>query len=148
MYWYKQEFRCLSRALIFNNSAQTKVWHKFYDYQQNAKHYLKYVIHVLIQWNPCLTICQGSIKIISLNRKYRYTGVLPHRFYYNFNCWVGKRLLIVIRNIIIPKIVKPGFHFNLKIDANKIACTLEMSVFIISNVNSHLTRLLGLSASL
>ena len=57
-----------------------------------------------LQWNPGLTICQGSSIIISLNRKYRYTGVLPHTFYYNF-CWVGKRL-----SIVIPEIVKLGFH--------------------------------------
>ena len=36
------------------------------------------------QWNPGLTICQESSKIISLNREYRYIGVLPHTFYYNF----------------------------------------------------------------
>ena len=37
-----------------------------------------------IQWNPGLTICQGSSKMISLHREYRYTGVLPHTFYCNF----------------------------------------------------------------
>ena len=51
-----------------------------------------------IQLNPGLTICKGSSKIISLNREYRYTGVLPHTYYRNFYR-VGKRLLIVIPGI-------------------------------------------------
>ena len=37
-----------------------------------------------LQWNTGLTIYQGGSKMISLNREYRYTGVLPHTFYYNF----------------------------------------------------------------
>ena len=57
----------------------------------------KYVVSA-VQWNPGLTICQGSNIIISLNREYRYTGFLSHTFYCNF-CWAGKRLLIVIPGI-------------------------------------------------
>ena len=37
-----------------------------------------------VQWDTGLTICQGSSKIILLNREYCYTGVLPHTFYCNF----------------------------------------------------------------
>ena len=40
------------------------------------------IVHV--QCNPGLTICQGSSKIISLNREYRCTRVLPHTFYCSF----------------------------------------------------------------
>ena len=56
------------------------------------------ILMTLLQWNPGLTICKGSSKVILLNREYRYTGLVPHTFYCNF-CWAGKRLLIVIPGI-------------------------------------------------
>ena len=48
--------------------------------------------------------------MISLNREYSYTGVLSHTFYCNF--WLSGQKIVdrYTGSIVIPKIVKPGFH--------------------------------------
>ena len=40
-----------------------------------------------IQWNPGLTICQGSSKMISLHREYLIPGFCPIHFTVTFAEW-------------------------------------------------------------
>ena len=54
----------------------------------------------------------NDIPIIKPEYRYTedcYTGVLPHTFYYNF-CWANEYGSLY-RNIVVPKIIKPVFHW-------------------------------------